>query len=61
MPSTKLEKIECIEQLRILENRIVINAVEVSDRGISVDTIDDLVRVRNQYQDCFFNKEEWSG
>jgi 3-deoxy-manno-octulosonate cytidylyltransferase (CMP-KDO synthetase) len=53
MSSTKLENIEHIEQLRILENKIVINAVEVDDDGMSVDTADDLIKVREEYQDCF--------
>ena len=49
MKSTKLENIEHIEQLRILENGITINAVEVRDNGISVDTADDLAKVRERY------------
>jgi 3-deoxy-manno-octulosonate cytidylyltransferase (CMP-KDO synthetase) len=53
MESTKLENIEHIEQLRILENRIVINAIEVDDEGISVDTVDDLAKIRGEYHDCF--------
>jgi len=48
MNSTKLENIEHIEQLRILENKIVINAVEVGDEGMIVDTIDDLIKVRKR-------------
>jgi 3-deoxy-manno-octulosonate cytidylyltransferase (CMP-KDO synthetase) len=49
MNSTKLENIERIEQLRILENKITINAVKVKDNGISVDTINDLIEVRERY------------
>ena len=53
MKPTKLENSEHIEQLRLLENRIVINAVEVEDDGISVDTPDDLLIIREQYSHCF--------
>ena len=53
MSSTKLENIEHIEQLRILENKITINAVEVNDDGMSVDTTDDLIKVRDKYRDYF--------
>jgi 3-deoxy-manno-octulosonate cytidylyltransferase (CMP-KDO synthetase) len=49
MSNTKLENIEHIEQLRILESKIIINAVEVEDDGISVDTTDDLDKVREKY------------
>jgi CMP-2-keto-3-deoxyoctulosonic acid synthetase len=48
-----LENTEHIEQLRILENGISIHAVEVNDDGISVDTEEDLVKIRNKYRDCF--------
>ncbi len=50
---TKLERLENIEQLRILESEIKIDTVEVKDGGISVDTLDDLERVRSQYKWCF--------
>jgi CMP-2-keto-3-deoxyoctulosonic acid synthetase len=53
MNSTKLENIENIEQLRVLENKITINAVEVNDDGMSVDTTDDLIKVRDKYRDYF--------
>jgi 3-deoxy-manno-octulosonate cytidylyltransferase (CMP-KDO synthetase) len=54
MSGTKLENTEHIEQLRILENRIIINAVEVNDDGMSVDTHDDLIKIRGEkYYDCF--------
>jgi len=53
MSPTKLEKIEHIEQLRLIENRIIINAVEVNDDGISVDTPQDVITTREQYKDCF--------
>jgi 3-deoxy-manno-octulosonate cytidylyltransferase (CMP-KDO synthetase) len=50
MKETELERIECIEQLRILENKVVINSVEVNDGGISVDTLNDLEKVRSLYE-----------
>lgn len=53
MPPTTLENIENIEQLRLIENKIIINAVEVDDDGISVDTPEDLIIIRDQYKDCF--------
>ena len=54
MSSTKLENTEHIEQLRILENRIIIDAVEVNDDGMSVDTHDDLIKIRGEkYHGCF--------
>lgn len=49
MDSTRLENIEHIEQLRILENNIAINVVEVADDGMSVDTAEDLEKVRKKY------------
>ena len=55
MNVTKLESIEHIEQLRVLENGIVINAVEVKDDGISVDTVNDLAKVRERYSDGLCN------
>jgi len=50
---THLEKIESIEQLRILENRIIINTVEVKDYAVSIDTLDDLEKIRNSKQEFF--------
>ena len=55
MNVTKLESTEHIEQLRVLENGIVINAVEVKDDGISVDTVNDLAKVRKRYSDGLCN------
>ena len=61
MSSTKLENTEHIEQLRILENKIIINAVEVNDDGMSVDTHDDLIKIRGKkYQDCFEYRSGYS-
>jgi 3-deoxy-manno-octulosonate cytidylyltransferase (CMP-KDO synthetase) len=53
MTPTSLENTENIEQLRLIENKIIINAVEVIDDGISVDTMDDLIKMRKDYIDCF--------
>ena len=53
MSPTKLENIEHIEQLRLIENRIIIKAVEVTDDGISVDTPQDVITTREQYKNCF--------
>lgn len=46
MPQTPLERIERLEQLRVLENGYDIRVVEVADRSIGVDTLEDLERVR---------------
>jgi 3-deoxy-manno-octulosonate cytidylyltransferase (CMP-KDO synthetase) len=53
MSPTHLENIESIEQLRILENRIIINTVEVKDYAVSIDTLDDLEKIRNSKQESF--------
>jgi CMP-2-keto-3-deoxyoctulosonic acid synthetase len=50
---TRLEKIEQIEQLRVLENNIQIHTVIVDDDGISVDTPEDLAYVRSLKLDKF--------
>jgi len=55
MSVTKLESTEHIEQLRVLENGIMINAVEVKDDGISVDTVDDLSKIRKRFSDGLCN------
>ena len=54
MSSTKLENTEHIEQLRILENKIIIKAVELNDDGMSVDTHDDLIKIRGERYHSFF-------
>lgn len=46
LPESKLEKLEKLEQLRILENGHRIKVIETKFETISVDTPDDLVRVR---------------
>jgi len=53
MGSAELENTEHIEQLRILENGISIYAVEVNDNGISVDTEEDLARIKSEFRDHF--------
>lgn len=46
MPQTILEKIEMLEQMRVLENGGRIKVVEVKESSIGVDTKDDFERVR---------------
>ena len=46
MPQTPLERLERLEQLRILERGYDVRVVEVSERSIGVDTQADLDRVR---------------
>ena len=45
-PQTKLEKLEALEQLRALENGVVIRVIEASSASTGVDTEEDLDRVR---------------
>lgn len=45
-PQTKLERLESLEQLRILEHGAKIRVVETSIGSIGVDTPEDLARVR---------------
>lgn len=47
MPVSRLEAIEKLEQLRVLESGYKIKVVETSYDTISVDTEEDLARVRN--------------
>ena len=50
LPRTYLEKIEMLEQLRVLENGFKIKVIETkceSISGISVDTPEDLIKVEN--------------
>ena len=42
-----LEKIECVEQLRCIENNLGVRAVMVDFDSVSVDTIDDLNHVKS--------------
>jgi 3-deoxy-manno-octulosonate cytidylyltransferase (CMP-KDO synthetase) len=46
LPVSPLEKIERLEQLRLLENGIPIHVVEVQQDSLGVDTDEDLDRVR---------------
>ena len=46
MPQSKLELLEKLEQLRVLENGYKIKVVEVKDDSIPVDTWEDLKKVR---------------
>lgn len=50
LPQTDLEKMEKLEQLRMLENGMRIKIVETSYESISVDTPADLERVRKYYE-----------
>lgn len=54
MPQSYLEKIEMLEQLRVLENGYKIKVLETKSKyaaGVSVDTKDDLVRVEKLLND----------
>ena len=42
-----LEKIECVEQLRCIENNLRISAVMVDFDSVSVDTVDDLSYIKS--------------
>ncbi|MDG2187999.1 MAG: 3-deoxy-manno-octulosonate cytidylyltransferase [Hyphomicrobiales bacterium] len=44
---TKLEKTEKLEQLRAIENGLKINLILIDDNIISIDTIDDISRLKN--------------
>ena len=46
MQQTPLEQIECLEQLRVLENGFKIKVIETNYNSISVDTPRDLEDVR---------------
>lgn len=50
LPASALEAAESLEQLRALENNIRIKVVEVSRDTISVDTAEDLERVRGVFK-----------
>lgn len=55
MESTRLEKLEHIEQLRVLENKIRIQSVTVDDDGFSVDTPEDLRTLRSMDKELFWS------
>jgi CMP-2-keto-3-deoxyoctulosonic acid synthetase len=45
-PATSLEKIEKLENLRLLEHGIPIRMVLTSEKGVEIDTPQDLERAR---------------
>lgn len=47
MEATPLEKIEALEQLRVLENGYRIKVIKTAHRSIGIDTLEDLEKVRN--------------
>jgi 3-deoxy-manno-octulosonate cytidylyltransferase (CMP-KDO synthetase) len=49
LPQSELERLESLEQLRIIESGARIRVVEVEDSSIGVDTAEDLERVRAIY------------
>ena len=51
LPSTPLEQLELLEQLRALEHGYRIKVVKVAHRSIGVDTPEDLERVRQIFND----------
>ncbi len=50
LPQSRLEKIEMLEQLRALENGARIKVVEVNERSIGVDTLEDFERVKRMIE-----------
>ena len=48
LPVSNLEQIEKLEQLRALENGMIIKALKIKDNLIGVDTQNDLNKVRNK-------------
>ncbi len=49
MPAGVLERVECLEQLRVLENGRRIKMIPISNRPMGVDTPEDLARVREAF------------
>ena len=47
----KLEKIEKLEQLRALENGLKINLILIDDIIISIDTMDDMRKLKKYLMD----------
>jgi 3-deoxy-manno-octulosonate cytidylyltransferase (CMP-KDO synthetase) len=45
LPSSYLERVECLEQLRVLEEGFRIKVIETKYDTISVDTIEDIKKV----------------
>jgi 3-deoxy-manno-octulosonate cytidylyltransferase (CMP-KDO synthetase) len=58
MSPTPLERLERLEQLRILESGYDLLVVEVSERSIAVDTPDDLARVRDAWDEWVAKRKE---
>jgi 3-deoxy-manno-octulosonate cytidylyltransferase (CMP-KDO synthetase) len=56
-PQSELEKLESLEQLRLLEHGVKIKAIEASTWSIGVDTIEDLQRVRSLVEEEAFSLE----
>ena len=46
LPQTDLEKVECLEQLRALQNGLVIKTAEINYAPTGIDTPEDLERFR---------------
>lgn len=55
LPFSQLENMEKLEQLRLIEAGIAINAIEIDSMAQGVDTPEDLARVR-QYMTRFMNE-----
>jgi 3-deoxy-manno-octulosonate cytidylyltransferase (CMP-KDO synthetase) len=58
MAPTPLERLERLEQLRILENGFEMRVAEVPDRSIAVDTEDDLLRVRSAWDEWVAKRKD---
>jgi 3-deoxy-manno-octulosonate cytidylyltransferase (CMP-KDO synthetase) len=58
MAPTPLERLERLEQLRIIENGYDLLVVEVSERSIAVDTPEDLARVRAGWDEWVAKRKE---
>jgi len=57
LPQTKLEMIEKLEQLRMIENGFKIKVELVDYEPISVDTEEDLILANNYWKEKYGNKE----
>jgi 3-deoxy-manno-octulosonate cytidylyltransferase (CMP-KDO synthetase) len=58
MAPTPLERLERLEQLRILERGFDIRVVEVAERSVAVDTAEDLARARAAWDAPAPNRKE---
>jgi 3-deoxy-manno-octulosonate cytidylyltransferase (CMP-KDO synthetase) len=61
LPSTPLEKIEALEQLRALEHGYRIKVVPVAHRSIGVDTPEDVERIRRMIETGVGGRETGDG